>query len=89
MTSPSKRINKVTVYCASSAKIDQKYFESTKQIASILATNNISIIYGGGAVGLMGQLADTALEQGGRVIGIMPKFMHQVEWQHTGIQVSY
>lgn len=80
-----KKINKVTVYCASSAKLEAKYFEATQQIGTILAQHNITVIYGGGAVGLMGKLADTIIEQEGTIIGVMPRFMHQVEWQHEGI----
>jgi uncharacterized protein (TIGR00730 family) len=80
-----RQIKKITVYCASSAKVDQKYFESTKRIAEILVEQGITTVYGGGAVGLMGQLADTVIANGGQIIGVMPKFMHQVEWQHNGI----
>ncbi len=79
------KIKKVTVYCASSAKVAPKYFEATKQIAEVLVQNNTTVVYGGGAVGLMGKLADTVLENKGQIIGIMPSFMHEVEWQHTGI----
>lgn len=80
-----RNIKKVTVYCASSAKIDQKYFIGAQRIAEILVKQEITTVYGGGAVGLMGKLADTVIENGGTIIGVMPKFMHQVEWQHKGI----
>jgi len=80
-----KEIKKVTVFCASSAKVAPKYFEATTQIARILVAAGVEVVYGGGAVGLMGQLADTVIEQGGKITGIMPKFMRQVEWQHEGI----
>lgn len=80
-----REIKKVTVFCASSAKLAPKYFEATKLIAEVLVANNTTLIYGGGAVGLMGQLADTVIEKKGKIIGIMPSFMHQVEWQHKGI----
>ncbi len=80
-----RKIKKVTVYCASSAKVDQKYFESTQKIAEILVDHQITTIYGGGAVGLMGQLADTVVEKKGKIIGVMPQFMHEVEWQHKSI----
>lgn len=80
-----QEIKKVTVFCASSAKVASKYFEATRQIGSILAGADIEVIYGGGAVGLMGQLADTIIEAGGIIRGIMPAFMEKVEWQHKGI----
>lgn len=80
-----KKIKKVTVYCASSAKLEAKYFEVARQVAEIFVQHDITVIYGGGAVGLMGKLADTVIENKGTIVGVMPKFMQQVEWQHTGI----
>ena len=77
---------KICVYCASSDQIDQKYFKATEKLASAFVKENIAAVCGGGANGLMGQLADTMLEQGGKIKGIMPKFMDDVEWSHKGIQ---
>jgi len=76
---------KICVYCASSATIDQKYFEATEKLAKALVQENISVVYGGGAVGLMGKLADVVLEHGGQIKGIMPTFMRDVEWAHKGV----
>jgi len=76
---------KVCVFCASSAKIDNKYFEATKTVARELVNANATILYGGGSAGLMGCLADTALSMNGRVIGILPRFMDKVEWGHKGL----
>ncbi|WKN44518.1 TIGR00730 family Rossman fold protein [Tunicatimonas pelagia] len=78
-------INRVCVYCASSAKIDQKYFDATERLGKQLVTNQIEVVYGGGAVGLMGKLADTVLEHDGEVIGIMPQFMRNVELHHKKV----
>lgn len=75
-----------TIYCASSHKVHQKYFAAAHQIAMELCTHNIAIRYGGGAVGLMGQIADTTIEMGGKITGIIPDFMMQVEWNHPGIK---
>ena len=47
-------IKKVTVYCASSAKLAPKYFEATKQIAEVLVDHNITLVYGGGGYGVEG-----------------------------------
>ena len=80
-----RKIKKVTIYCASSDKIAPVYFEGAREIADILVQNKIAILFGGGAKGLMGQLADTASEKGGKIIGIMPSFMKEVEWQHNGL----
>ncbi len=80
-----RKIEKVTIYCASSDKIDPVYYHGAEQIAEILVQNKIAILFGGGAKGLMGQLADTASAKGGKIIGIMPAFMKKVEWQHNGL----
>lgn len=75
-------IKRMCVYCASSAQVHQKYFSATRAIADILAENKIEVVFGGGAQGLMGCLADRMVERGGRIIGIMPHFMREVEWDH-------
>jgi uncharacterized protein (TIGR00730 family) len=75
-----------TVFCASSRKVDQKYFIDTIALADVLLQRNIKIIYGGGAVGLMGALADRYLEKGGKIIGIIPEFMVKVEWAHPKVK---
>jgi uncharacterized protein (TIGR00730 family) len=75
----------VCVYCASSTKVAEKYFQATDALADVLAAHNITVVYGGGAVGLMGRLADRMLALGGHVIGIIPDFMKAVEWEHKGV----
>ena len=76
---------KVTIYCASSPKINEVYFNATKQLAKELVNLNIDITFGGGAFGLMGTLADTVIELGGKIKGIMPKFMDEIEWSHKDV----
>lgn len=76
---------KVCVYCASSSKIDKKYFDATAVVARALVKNKVEVVYGGGATGLMGKLADVVLEEGGKIKGIMPQFMNEVEWAHRGV----
>lgn len=78
-------IKKVTVYCASSNKVNTKYFDEAEKLGAALAQNGITLIYGGGSMGLMGKMANKALENNGTVIGIMPEFMDKVEWSHKGI----
>lgn len=58
---------KICVYCALSAKIDKSYFDATEKLAKSFVENKIEVIYGGGAIGLMGKLADTILENGGKI----------------------
>lgn len=76
---------KVCVYAASSPMIAPIYFEATQQLAKALVQEQVGVVYGGGATGLMGQLADTILEEGGQIKGIMPQFMKEVEWAHKGV----
>ncbi|BDS09485.1 LOG family protein [Aureispira anguillae] len=76
---------KVCVYCASSTKVDTAFFEATTLLANELVNEGIEVLYGGGAVGLMGKLADVVLERGGKIKGIMPEFMDKVEWGHKSV----
>ena len=76
---------KICVYCASSAKIDSAYFEATAILAKELVKKNVNVVYGGGATGLMGKLADVVLAEGGIIKGIMPHFMNEVEWGHPKV----
>ncbi|AUD01216.1 LOG family protein [Spirosoma pollinicola] len=76
---------KICVYCASSAKVDRMYFDATEKLALEFVKAKIDVIYGGGAIGLMGKLADTIIENGGKIKGIMPKFMNEVEWAHKKV----
>jgi len=75
----------ICVYCASSTQVKPSYFEATARLAEILADANLSIVYGGGSNGLMGQLADSTLLAGGKITGIIPRFMCEVEWNHTNL----
>ncbi|MFV0390638.1 MAG: TIGR00730 family Rossman fold protein [Paludibacteraceae bacterium] len=75
----------VCVYCASSSQINAVYVETAKKLGTFLAENDMQLIYGGGSVGLMGVLADSVLKNGGKVTGIIPRFMVEVEWQHDGL----
>jgi len=76
---------RVCIYCASSARIDQIYFHATEQLAHALVREKIEVVYGGGSSGLMGKLADVIIENGGKIKGIMPRFMNEVEWAHKKV----
>ena len=73
----------ICVYCASSTQVKPSYFEATARLGKLLADAQLSIVYGGGSMGLMGQLADSTLQAGGKITGIIPRFMCEVEWNHT------
>lgn len=76
----------VTVFCASSPKVKPAYLAEAACLAEELVKANCRIVYGGGAVGLMGYLANRALELNGQVRGIIPHFMVEVEWEHKGVR---
>lgn len=78
-------IKKVCVYCASSNQVAQHYFKAAEELATALVKANITIVYGGGGMGLMGKIADTAIQLGGSVTGIIPRFMKEVEWAHQSV----
>jgi len=75
----------VCVYCASSRTAHPEYRQAAFRLGEVLAGHGITIVYGGGAKGSMGALADGALDRGGRVIGILPRFMADLEWGHPGL----
>lgn len=77
---------RICVYCASSARIPEKYFKATEKLAFEFVKYGIEIVYGGGATGLMGKLADIIIENGGKIKGIMPKFMNEIEWAHKKLE---
>jgi uncharacterized protein (TIGR00730 family) len=78
-------IKRVCVYCASSRQCDPIYHDAARRLGRELARRRITCVYGGGTNGSMGHLADGALSEGGRVIGVLPRFMYDVEWGHRGL----
>jgi uncharacterized protein (TIGR00730 family) len=78
-------IKSVCVFCASSSSCHPAYLEAARRLGGHLAQARMRIVYGGGSTGLMGALADGALDAGGNVVGVLPHFMEQVEWGHEGV----
>ena len=78
-------IKRVCVYCASSTQCEPIYHESAARLGRELARAGVTLVYGGGSVGSMGHLADGALGAGGRVVGVLPRFMYDLEWGHRGL----
>ena len=76
---------RVCVYAASSPQAAPAYHDAARRLGELVAAERCSIVYGGGSQGLMGALADGALAKGGEVIGILPKFMADLEWGHPGL----
>lgn len=77
-------LNTVCVFCASSKGTDPAIAEATVSLGRLLADDGIELVYGGGAVGLMGLIADTVLNAGGRVTGIIPTALFPREVAHQG-----
>ena len=75
-------LGRVCVYCASSRQSDAAYYEAAASLGRSLARRGVAIVYGGGAVGSMGALADAALAEGGKVVGVLPRFLYDLEWGH-------
>jgi len=78
-------IKSVCVYCASSTKIDQAYFDAAQRLGQLLAGNNIRLVNGAGSLGLMCAVSDATLAAGGEVTGVIPRFMVEQGWQHNGL----
>ena len=79
-------MKRIAVFCGSSIQVNPVFIEAARHLGRLLALNNIEVVYGGAAAGLMGQVADGALEKGGHVIGVMPDFMSSKEINHQTIQ---
>ncbi|WP_288361833.1 TIGR00730 family Rossman fold protein [uncultured Bacteroides sp.] len=79
------QINSVCVYSASSTKIDPVYFQAAEELGRLLAEHHIRLINGAGSIGLMCSVADAVLKNGGEVTGVIPHFMVEQNWHHTGL----
>ena len=79
-------IKSICVYCASGPGNNPAFMEAAKRFGRILAENGIRLVYGGGAVGLMGALAESVLDQGGLVTGVIPDFLVNREHMLARVQ---
>jgi len=80
------KYRRVSVFCASSAKVNSIYLEAAAELGQVLSDEGIAANYGGGWAGLMGALADRMLAAGGSIRGIIPQFMVEQAWNHTGLE---
>jgi len=85
LTSRQPVFQRMCVYCGSSAGIRPVYAEAAATLGRLLASQGVELVYGGGCRGLMGSLADAVLEAGGRVIGVMPETLVNLEVAHRGL----
>lgn len=72
----------LAVYCGSATPSDPIYIESAREVGQALAKRGITVVYGGGRLGLMGAVADSALAAGGKVIGVIPEALVEAEVAH-------
>jgi uncharacterized protein (TIGR00730 family) len=75
----------ICVFCGSSPGADPLYAETAQAVGIEIARRGWTLVYGGGSVGLMGVLADSALEAGGRVVGVIPRFLYEWEVGHDDL----
>lgn len=73
------------VFCGSSVGNDAAYRDAAERLGRGMARAGITVVFGGGRVGLMGAVADAALSEGGRVIGVIPEFLKEREVGHAGV----
>lgn len=78
-------LRSVAVFCGSSLGSDAAYADAAARVGRSLAERDVTVVYGGGRVGLMGVLADATLAAGGRVVGVIPRSLHERELTHTGV----
>jgi uncharacterized protein (TIGR00730 family) len=77
-------MKRVAVYCGSATPADPVYIDVARDVGRSLAERGIGVVYGGGRLGLMGAVADAALEAGGEVIGVIPRALVDAEVAHRG-----
>jgi uncharacterized protein (TIGR00730 family) len=73
-----KPLRKVCVFCGSSSGTQPEYGQAVRNLGAVLVSNGLTLIYGGGSVGLMGELARSVLAVGGQAIGVIPKRIHEM-----------
>lgn len=75
----------ITVYCASSTAVADSYFEAARELGTLIARSGLPLVTGAGNMGLMGAVNDAALAAGGVTVGVIPRFMVERGWHHTGL----
>jgi len=85
MSSAGSTGRRILVFCASSGSCEPHFHEAAEILGRSIARAGHTVVYGGGAVGSMGAVADGALAEGGEVVGIIPRFMRELEWAHSGL----
>ncbi|MDH3304192.1 MAG: TIGR00730 family Rossman fold protein [Gammaproteobacteria bacterium] len=82
---PDWAMRRVCVYCGSNVGARQLYADAARELAEVLVRHDLDLVYGGADKGLMGVLANTVLERGGKVHGVIPKLLCEKEIAHEGL----
>ena len=77
-------MKRIAIYCGSASPADTIYIDAARMVGAELARRGIGVVYGGGRLGLMGAVADAALDAGGEVIGVIPQALVDAEVAHRG-----
>ena len=80
-----KHLDQLAVYCGSAVGSDPLFADAARATAQAMVSNGVELVYGGGRLGLMGLMADSVLELGGRVYGVIPTALVDLEVAHTGV----
>lgn len=80
-----EKLKSIAVFCGSRLGLDPIFLQSTRALGTLLAKENITLVYGAGSTGLMGALAEACLKERGRVVGVIPKFLVEKERAHPGL----
>jgi uncharacterized protein (TIGR00730 family) len=75
----------ICVFASSSSRIDNEYAKQATNLGQMLAQAHMDVVYGGGGIGLMGRLAESVIANGGRITGVIPKFMKEEGWDHASV----
>ena len=78
-------MKRICVFCGSNPGANPDYLQAAKQLGQVLAANCLGLVYGGAGVGIMKEIADAVLQEGGEVIGVMPQFLVDKEVAHNGL----
>jgi uncharacterized protein (TIGR00730 family) len=78
-------LKRLAVYCGSAPGTDAAFADATRATAAAMVSNGVELVYGGGRLGLMGLVADSMLELGGKVYGVIPDALVNLEVAHTGV----
>jgi uncharacterized protein (TIGR00730 family) len=82
-------VKRLAVYCGSAPGTDPMFADATRATAAAMVNNGVDLVYGGGRLGLMGLIADSVLELGGHVYGVIPEALVNLEVAHTGVTELY